>query len=307
MVQLSSTFVLATIAVLSASSMAIPLSQRNTRDLQERSWNPLENDISKVASVFNREDELELRADKERKGTWPSSHQRIAKLDRENEVSPPLKIDRKIDPPRKVVPPPKQKVRREDEQEISARELEERDPATEYLRGDELDLLERDLDERGFLNVMKKGFSFVSKFLREDEQELSARELEERDELDLLERDLDERGFWSSVKKGFSKVVNFAAPIVKTFLREDEHELSAREFEERELYLREDELELLERDLQIEERGFWSSVKKGLGKVVNFAAPIVSKFLREDEHDLAARDYDELVYGREYLDINELD
>jgi len=219
MVQLSSTFVLATIAVFSASSMAIPLSQRNARDLQERSWTTLENDITKVASVFNREDELELRADKERKGTWPSDHERIA--------SPPLKIDRK------------------------------------------------------------------------------------QDELDLLERDLEERGFWSSLKKGFGKVVNFAAPIVKTFLqaREDEHELSAREFEERELYLREDELELLERDLQIGERGFWSSVKKGLGKVVNFAAPIVKTFLqaREDEQDLAARDYNDLVYGRANLDINELD
>jgi len=273
MVQISSTFVLATIAILSASSMAITLSQRNqqeTRDLEERNWNSLENDVTKVASVFIREDELELE-EHSRSSFRPAGWKGI----------------------QSVNPKP-------------------------------INFSAQDHQERGIFGIVKKGFKFASNFLREDEQEITARELEERepssvkpvnpwhlnpateylreDELEFLSRDLDERGFWSSVKKGLGKVVNFAAPIVKNFIREDEQELSAREFEERE-----DELELLERDLQVEERGFWSSVKKGFGKVVNFAAPIVSKFIREDEQDIAARDYDDLIYAREYLDINELD
>jgi len=286
----------------------------SARELEERSfWNTLKKDFGKVVSVaapivskFIRDDEMELferELTLEERSFWNTLKKDFGKV-----VS--------------VAAPIVSKFIREDEMELFERELEERSfwntlkkdfgkvvsvaapIVSKFIREDETELFGRDLslEERSFWNTLKKDFGkvvsvaapIVSKFIREEEMELFGRDLS-----------LEERSFWNTLKKDFGKVASFAAPIVSKFIREDEYDLAAREYDD--LVIREDEMELFGRELTLEERSFWNTLKKDFGKVASFAAPIVSKFIREEEYDLAARDYDDLVYGREYLDINELD
>jgi len=319
MVQTSSTFVLATIAISAASSaIAFPLSQHSQQEarellLEERSfWNTLKKDFGKVVSVaapivskFIREDEIELSAREleERNGWQVTSFPRSIGLSAREleERSFWNTLEKDFGKVVSVAAPIVSKFIRDDEMELFERDftLEERS-----FRNISNKHFGRDLsfEERSFWNTLKKDFGkvvsvaapIVSKFIREDEMELFGRDLS-----------LEERSFWNTLKKDFGKVVSVAAPIVSKFIREDEYDLAAREYED--LVIREDEVELFGRELTLEERSFWNTLKKDFGKVASFAAPIVSKFIREEEYDLAARDYDDLIYGREYLDINELD
>ena len=155
------------------------------------------------------------------------------------------------------------------EEDLEAREFDEEIEAREI---DE-ELLARELEQRGMGGFGKVGSKLAGG--GGGGRKFRAREVDE----ELLARELEQRGFGKFIKGA----VKGAAKIASNFIREED--LEVREFDE-EIEAREIDEELLAREL--EQRGFGKFLKGA----VKGAAKIASNFIREE--DLEARDVDEI-------------
>lgn len=215
---------------------------------------------------------------------------------------------------------------REDEPELVAREFADEDLYARnfdealYAREFDDELFARELEQRNAKKVFGKIAGGVFKtalhFLREDDP-LLARSIEENPVLaraledhvaEVCARSLENGGELSArdmeelearnAKKVFGKIAGGIFKTALHFLREDSPELYARDFVDEDLYAREmDELEA-------------RNAKKVLGKIGHVAGGIFKTalhFLREDNPELYAREFEDDMLFERAMEIDELD